>query len=229
MNLIHKAFKKPAVLDQKVHADFKVSERTDYSFARDVDIVSLGFSELLACSMYFPVMFGKSGDRLFPFALLGIGRNFFVDKEGRWKVDVIPKAIDLYPFGLSLEDDQSGIVVVDEAAYSEEGQRLFDEEGNETQYLQDIKNKLTEFGRDILQAMEFVKTLVEDNLLVNTNLTVETSKGKAEFKNILITNVDALKSMPPEKLYYYNLRAYLPVLYSVHLSIRNFKIFELIE
>jgi len=63
-----KAFKNPAILDVETHKDLKIAKPYDYSFMQDVETVPLTFSELLSCSMYYPVMFGIFEGEIFPFA-----------------------------------------------------------------------------------------------------------------------------------------------------------------
>ena len=61
-----------------------------------------------------------------------------------------------------------------------------------------------------------------------SSLEVEAKGEKAVFKNVLIGNIDTLSKLSPEKLYYLNNVGYLPILYSVYFSIRNFKLFDLL-
>jgi len=74
-----RAFKKPVLLDEKEHKDLKIKKPLDYSFMQEVEIVPLGFSEILPASMYFPVMFGIQEGEIFPFAVLGVNqkKNFY--------------------------------------------------------------------------------------------------------------------------------------------------------
>lgn len=226
-----KAFREPTIIDEEVHRDLKIAKPKDLSFMEEVDIVPLTFSELLSVSMYYPVMFGVFEGEVFPFAVLGInGKNVYLNEEGSLKVEVIPRVVQSYPFGVLRKKEGEAtewIVIVDKACESEEGFRLF-EENEDSPYFKDIKNELTELALDFHRAYEFTREIVNLNLLKPIDLEVVTKYGKAQFKNVLIGNIETLSKIQPEKLYYLNTAGYLPIIYSIYLSVRNFKLFDLI-
>ena len=226
-----KAFKSPAILDIETHKDLKIAKPYDYSFMQDVETVPLTFSELLSCSMYYPVMFGIFEGEIFPFAVLGInGKNVYLNEDGFFKVDVIPKAVQVYPFGVirqKKEDEMDWIVIVDEECKKEEGEALFEEDGSETIYFKSVKSELSELALDFQKVYEFCKEIYDLGCLKSINFEVSTKYGKAFFKNILIGNIEVLSKIQPEKLYYLNTAGYLPIIYSIYFSVRNFKLFDL--
>ena len=230
---VFRAIKKPTFLDTELHKELRIKLPEDYSFCWDVDVVPVGFSEILSVSMYYPVFFGVSEGEVFPFAVMGINRrNVYLDSDGRFKVDVIPNAIKLYPFSVVRTKEgevKQWTVVFDRVWEDKEGERLFDEEGNETAFFSDIKSKLEELAFDFEKALNFSKEMLEIGCLkLLSSLEVEAKGEKAVFKNVLIGNIDTLSKLSPEKLYYLNNVGYLPILYSVYFSIRNFKLFDLL-
>ncbi len=228
-----KAFKKPVILEEELHRDLKIFKPYDYSFMKDVETVPLGFSELLPASMYYPVMFGIFEGEIFPFAVLGVNRkNVYLNDDGFFKVDVIPKAVQVYPFGVirqKNEDRIDWVVIVDEALKGDEGEKLFEENGEDTAYLKSVKTELSELALDFQKAYEFCKEIYSLKCLKPIDFEVSTKWGKARFKNILIGNIDTLSKIQPEKLYFLNTAGYLPIIYSVYLSVRNFRLFDLIS
>jgi len=228
-----RAFKKPVLLDEKEHKDLKIKKPLDYSFMQEVEIVPLGFSEILPASMYFPVMFGIQEGEIFPFAVLGVNqKNIFINKDGFWKVDVIPKVAQVYPFGIikHKEQDKEGwSVIVDVAMSDSEGERIFEEDGEETVYFKSVKTELTDLAIDFQKAYEFCQEIYKEGCLKTINFEVTTKYGNMSFKNVLIGNIENLKKIQPEKLYYFNSLGYLPLIYAVYFSVRNFKLFDLIS
>lgn len=227
-----KAFKNPVPLEREVHQGFKILKPFDYFFMKEVEIVPLTFSELLSVSMYYPVMFGIFEEEIFPFAVLGInGKNVYLREDGFFKVDVIPKVILTYPFGVvkrGKEDDEEWIVIVDEEFLSSDrGDVLFEEDGEETQFLSSVKAELTDLAVDFRKVYEFSREIYQLGCLKSIDFRVSTKWGEAFFTKVLMGNVEVLSKLSPEKLYYLNVTGYLPIIYSIYLSIRNFKLFDL--
>lgn len=228
MKAIMRAFKQAIALDSYTHREIRVVMPKNYSFMRDVEIVPLTYSEILSATMYYPVMFGTQGGTVFPFAVLGVsGKNIFVTEDGSWKVDVIPNVCKHYPFGVLKEGD-SYTIILDEFYASAQGERLFDEEGNDTEFFAKIKQGLTELARDFHDAEEFSKEISQGGLLQPLNLDVNTKHGSMEFRNMLIANLEALSKLQPEKLYNLNVKGTLLILNAHYLSLRNFKLFDIL-
>ncbi|MFZ8831858.1 MAG: SapC family protein [Thermodesulfobacteriaceae bacterium] len=94
--------KKPTILEEEKHKNLRLALPSDFSFLRKVVALPLGYSEIIAATMYFPVLFGVSESLIYPFAVLGIEeKNLFVNDEGQFIVDVIPRCAELYPFGVA--------------------------------------------------------------------------------------------------------------------------------
>jgi len=228
MRGLFSAFKSAIILDEKEHKDIRVKMPKDMSFMEKVEVVPLGFSEIIPASLFYPVMFGMQGGEVFPFAVVGAyKRSFYLDEDGSWKVSVIPRMCKVYPFGVYREGDQY-LIVVDEPWISPEGEAIFDELGNETPFFKEIRKELTELVKDIFKATEFAGELYRSGCLKSIDLNIQTDLGNFSFKNVLIANIEALYKIQPEKLYYLNINGYLPILYAVYYSVRNFELLKFI-
>lgn len=226
-------FKEPVILEVALHKDLQVSMPSNFLFSRDVEILPICFSELLSVSMYYPVLFGSHSGQIFPFAVLGLnGKNLYLTEEGTFKVEVIPKILSTYPFGVirKKEDEkEEWVVIVDEIYCGKDGIKIFEEQGEETAEFREIKGKLTELAFDFQQALDFSKEIFEAQLLqLCSEFLVPTKHGSSVFKNIFIANIETLRKISPEKLYYYNANGYLPIIYSIYFSVRNFKLWDLL-
>lgn len=226
------AFRKPEILDKEKHREFRIKKPDNFLFSHKVEAVPLGYSELLPVSMYYPVIFAVIEKTIIPFAILGInGRNVYLREDGSFKIEVIPRALKEYPLGVVKKVSEEGeewLVIVDEACGDLDGEPLFvgDEESS---FLKEQKQSLTELAKDFEEALLFVKELVDLNLFeLLPEFKINTKWGEAILKNILIIDVNNLRKLSPEKLYYLNVRGYMAVLYSVYLSVRNFVFFDLI-
>ncbi len=227
MKSLMKAFKKAIALDSTIHRYLKVKMPDNYSFMKDVEIVPLTYSEILSATMYYPVMFGVQDNTVFPFAVVGINNeNIFLREDGTWKVDVIPNVCKYYPFGVLKEADEYTIIF-DEIFASDDGQRLFDEEGADTEFFSKIKAGLTELARDFRDAEDCANELFQEGYFMPLNIDVDTKLGKMKFRNMLMVNVEQFTRIQPEKLYALNSKGYLLILYAHYLSLRNFKLFDI--
>lgn len=226
MKAIMKAFKKAVALDSTVHRTLTVKMPESYTFMKEVEIVPLTYSEILTSTMYYPVMFGSQEGIIFPFAVIGIkGQNVFLKDDGTWKVEAIPNVCKHYPFGV-VKEEEDYTIIFDEAYISDGGERLFDDEGNETDFFSRIKAGLTELARDFHDAEEFSKEIFQSGYLKPLNLDVDTKLGKMQFRNMLMANVENLMNIQPEKLYTLNSKGALMILHAHYLSLRNFKLFD---
>ncbi len=222
--------KKPNILEEEKHKNLRLTLPSDFSFLRKVVALPLGYSEIVAATMYYPVLFGIKESFIYPFAVLGVEeKNIFVNDEGQFIVDMIPKCAELYPFGVAKKGDDY-LVVYDEKAEDSDGEPVFTEDGSFTPFFNQRKEELTNYAIDINQALEFAKNAYENGLLKFVEaLKIDTKHGSLMLKDVLIANaVEAIPKLSPEKLYHFNVTGYLPILYATYFSVRNFKLFDLI-
>lgn len=226
-------FKNPVLLEPSEHKNLKILKPKNYSFMQGVDALPIGFTEILPATMYYPVIFGMHEGILYPFAVLGVqGKNPYLTEDGLFKIDFIPKIATLYPFGLVWireEDREDFIVAVDQSWQNDsEGEELFDELGEETFFLKMIKEDMTHLALDLKNAIEFTKEIFGKGCLKQVSFVMEGPYGKAEFKNVYIADIEAIRRLQPERLYFFHSLGYLPVLYAIYFSVRNFRIFEIL-
>lgn len=227
MKAIMKAFKKAVAVDSTVHKSLRVKMPESFSFMRDVEVVPLTYSEILSATMYYPVMFGMQNKDVFPFAVIGINsKNIFLKEDGTWRVEAVPNVCKHFPFGVFKEGNEYTIIF-DERFSSEDGERLFDDEGNDAEFFSKIKDGLIELARDFYDAEESARELLQGGYLKPLNLEVDTKLGKMNFRNMLMANIEYLSVLQPEKLYSINAKGHLLILHAHYLSLRNFKLFDI--
>ena len=113
----------------------------DYGFAKDVNSVPLLASEFDLSSTEYAIVFSGEGKDVMPAALLGIRdqENLYVDESGAWNAKYIPAFVRRYPFVFSTQDKNTFNLCLDEdfpgVNRKGVGERLFDAEGERTQYL----------------------------------------------------------------------------------------------
>lgn len=93
-------------LDPGRHADLGLREDLDFAFARAHSVAPLTFAEIVAASVWYPVVFTEDDPR--PVAVMGVqpGPNLYVTAEGTWRRNAyVPAAIRRHPFLLQEEPD----------------------------------------------------------------------------------------------------------------------------
>ncbi len=214
-------------LEPERHGNKRLLRPLDYAFAREVEVIPIGFSEIVPCSMWYPVFFAKSGEDLGMFVFLGTSkRNLFVNSDGTWKTGVIPVFLKNYPLSIRKEGDEYMVLVDERFLSEEEGEPLF-EDGKPTPYLENLKTELTQLALDLEKAREFSREMLETGLLQPLNVEQTFSFGTLSLRNALTANMQAFIKIQPEKLYHLNTKGYLSLLFAQNFSLRNFALFEL--
>ena len=104
----------------------------------------------------------------------------FVDAQDRWLARYLPAFVRRYPFVLAEVPGQSLAVCIDEAypGLSEtEGEALFDDKGQETPYLKQTLEFLTQYQREHARTEAFCKRLQDNGLLKETNVRANLRDG----------------------------------------------------
>ncbi|QJA06551.1 SapC family protein [Thermosulfurimonas marina] len=218
-------------LDPERHAHKRILRPSGYDFAQSWELIPIGFSEIVPCSMWYPVFFARREERYGVFAMLGAGNtNIFVNPDGTWKTGIIPSLVRAYPFSLSPTPEGDFTILVDESALTEEkGEPLFEEKGQPSPYLENIKTELTRIAQDLHRAESMLKEVAEEGLLTLLSVKHSFTFGSLDLKNALTTNMHAFIKIKPEKLYYFNTKGYLPLLFTQNFSLRNFALFEIFK
>ena len=139
------------LLKADTHRKVRVRPIEKLEYASEVTDTLLTVDEFFQAARSQPIVFGKGENgHHFPAALLGLGRkrNWFVDKEGKWKSgEYMPAFLRRYPF-VFVKGDDTNYLAIDErsdAFNEEEGELLFDEEGKATKYTQVVMGFLQEY------------------------------------------------------------------------------------
>lgn len=217
-------------LNPKDHARLRVRTFDEYSALADVSFVPILLPEFALACAEFPIVFVSNPEsgKVQPVALFSLkkGKNAFVH-DGNWSAHYLPATIRQAPFkllsgknGESAElfmgiDTESGLVS------ESEGERLFDEDGGETPYLQERKEHLTEFAKSSDMTAGFVDLLNERELLQERTLSFE-GQGKAgTVKGLLVIDEERLKKMPTEDFIQLRDRGLLSLVYAHLISLNQ--------
>ena len=195
-------YEKPALLDREKHRKVRVQPTGGFGFARKSNslyIAAVEFNE--ACKEY-PIVFTRGNGKTVPVAVLGLREkeNLFVDSQDRWAARYLPAFLHRYPFVLAEIPGQALAVCIDEAygGISEtEGQALFDEKGQETPFLKQTLEFLTQYQREHARTEAFCKRLEDNGLLKETNAQANLRDGRSYALNgLLVVDEKKLLELP---------------------------------
>ena len=201
-----------------------------YGFSGKVNSVPLMAVEFPLAATEYAVVFAGAGESLMPAVILGIRdtENLFVSKENAWDAKYIPAFVRRYPFVFSAHSDGQRLTLcIDEefSGFNREGrgQRLFDETGKPTEYVDNVLKFLQEYQAQFVRTQALCKKIRELDLLEPMQAQVETPSGaKLALGGFMAVSRAKLKALPPETLSALAQTDELELLYLHLYSMRNF-------
>ena len=222
-------YERAVPVSQQRHRDWYIKSGTDYGYAGKVNSVPLVTAEVTVASQAYPIVFAGESD-VVPVALLGVrdGENLFVDKAGAWDAKYIPAFVRRYPFVFSSTDEgKTFTLCLDEdfAGVNTEGkgERLFDKDGERTQYLKNVLNFLQVYQAQFQRTQVLCKKLADLDLFEPMQAQVRLNSGQTlTLGGFKVVNRNKLKALPAETLGELAKADELEVIYAHLASLRNF-------
>lgn len=214
------------ILDGTQHSQLRLRPLDGYSFASRQHLVSLVLHEFGIASAHYPIVFVKAAEegKFMPVALLGLemGKNLFVDASGQWRRGVyVPAAFRRYPFALVQTGVVEGAVNLSvcidlESRFlgTEEGHKLFDEQGSPTQTLEKIREFLKELAVSEKMVEEFSRQIVELDLLVPGDLRIRDGEKFRQYDGCYVIDENRLDQLTDEHLVLLRQKGYLAPVYA---------------
>ena len=182
-------YERPVPLNRNDHKDLRLKPIPNMKFALSAHSVPMTGVEFGLAARDLPIVFaGNSLEDAGPVALLGLrqSENLLVDADGNWAKDVyVPAFVRRYPFVLAekpagQEGDDFAVFLDEgyEGFGTAEGDRLFNEDGSDTELLKNAEGFLGEFQQNIDRTRTFMQYLVKHDLLEARN--VQLHKGEPE-------------------------------------------------
>ncbi len=187
-------------LSSDVHRQWSVAV-DNYNFVSHLISVPVVATEIAFAANEFPVVFSatqREGEYI-PLALMGVkeGENLFINAEGRFTSRYVPAFVRRYPFvfgGDKGADTMALCIDADSACISQDGskgRRLFDDNGAQTEHLQEVVKFLSDYHTRAEMTKAFCTRLHELGLLEPMQATI-TFKG-AEETNLNLTGFHVIK------------------------------------
>ncbi len=221
-----------AAVSPQRHGDLCI-QPIDYSFAAQVNSVPLTAVEMPAAAAEYTIVFAGNESMVTPLVILGVEgtKNEYVDENGKWATEYVPAFVRRYPFVFSQTGDETNkkftlCLDEDSAACNRDGhgKRLFDDNGERTEYLNRLLKFLEEYQTHITYTQAYCKTLLELQLLepMKADFTLPSGEQKS-FGGFMVVNRQKLKDLAPEKLSELAKSDQLELTYVHLLSMNNFR------
>ena len=172
-------------LSNVAHRQLRFQNLADpYTFVKDKVLATLVISELGHVLRHMPIVFGLNDGKASLVGLMGLSENenLFINQRGTWQGGYIPAVLRSVPFGLAPgETPESPIVVInlDAGHFSEShGIRLFDDEGNVSDFLTGMLNFLNAYKENEVATALALTSIVAAEILIPWELNITTPDGQ---------------------------------------------------
>lgn len=216
-------------LNREQHRQLKLAPPPQpFAFARETNSVLIAASELPFAVLDFPCVFIEAADGHSIAALVGLRdhENLFVQPEGTWaRGAYLPAFFRRYPFVLAeAAGDPTFTVCLDRACVglnTEQGEALFDAEGQETPWLEEIKRFLLSFRNEMAASRDFANRLAALELLQDGVIEYTLDGQKSALRGFKTINETKLRALDAATLQELAVKGWLGWAYAHLLSIQQ--------
>jgi hypothetical protein len=224
-------YERPVPLNRTQHKDLRLKPVPSLKFALNVHSVPLTGVEFPAAARDLPILFaGTDVASAGPMALLGLrqNENLFVDGNGQWAPNTyIPAFIRRYPFVLAEKPPEAEgddfTVFLDEAyeGFGSEGERLFKEDGSDSEMLTNAVNFLGEFQQHVARTKWFMDQLRAHDLLEPRNITLQKGENSINLNGLFVVSEEKLAKLDEKTAHEFLQSGVLGWIYAHLLSLGN--------
>jgi hypothetical protein len=225
-------YERPVPLNRTQHKDLRLKGIPSLKFAAAAHSVPLTGAEFPVAARDVPILFaGQSMDDAGPMALLGLrqNENLLVDENGQWAQGVyVPAFVRRYPFILAEKpegaDGDDFTVFLDEAYEgfgSDEGERLFKEDGSDSEMLANAVGFLGEFQQHVTRTHWFMDQLRKHQLLEPRNIRLEKDGNAINLNGLFVVNEEKLRQLDEKTAHEFLREGVLGWIYAHLLSLPN--------
>ena len=211
-------------LDKNTHKDLKVAVDPAFPYAKNTHLAAASIREFAQLAGAMPLVFiqDPKTNKHHVVAMLGIepGQNLFL-QDGKWNAPHIPMNIIRYPFDVRPDGDKLGVYIDENSELlSEEGQPLFTEAGEPSEFLENRQKFLADLANSEMMTQRFVKQVVELDLLdpIQIRLTYQSGQQR-NVTGMLSINEKKLLELPEEKVVELHKAGLLGAMYAVMMSV----------
>lgn len=218
-------FEKVVPVNRERHAKTRIKEIQGFGFASRFHIAYVTMHEFSRAAAVYPIVFVEDKDSFRPVALLGLdaGENLFVGADGKWGAAYVPAIIRRYPFALAGTGNEGQYTIcIDEGSElvgTTEGSPLFDDKGEPTQVIENVKRYLSELQQMDQLTQQFAAWLKENNMFTPLNMRVRDQDKVKNIAGCYVVNEERLNNLSDEKFLELRGKRFLPAIYAQLMSL----------
>lgn len=212
-------------LDKEKHKELRVKLSNDFTHAKQAHIAAASILEYAQIASCMPIVFitDPNSNNTHTVAMLGIeqGVNLFM-KDEKWIGHVVPLNVQRYPFDVRPDGEKLGVFIDDSSDLvgGKEGELLFTDKGEPSPYLENRQQLLTELANSEMATQNFVKKIVELDLLDSIVINAKYVNGQQRNINGMKTiNESRLKALSDETILELHKAGYLGAIYAILMSL----------
>lgn len=195
-------------VSQQRHGDWSIQAENHYSFARHVNSVPLMAVEMLPAAFEYTIVFAGADDAVMPAVILGHegDQNLYVTEDGRWDAKYVPAFVRRYPFVFARSEDGATFTLCIDESWSGcnqegRGERLFDEDGEQTAYLKNVLSFLQEYQIQFQRTNVYCNKLKDLDLLEPMQAQIKLPGGdEKSLTGFMAVKREKLKALPADSL-----------------------------
>lgn len=220
-------FEKVVPVNRERHARTRIREMKGFGFAAKFHIAYVTMHEFSRAAAVYPIVFveDKDKDAFRPVALLGLdaGENLFVGADGKWEASYVPAIIRRYPFALAATGSEGQFTIcIDEGSElvsDGEGSPLFDDKGEPTAVIDNVKRYLSELQQMDQLTQQFSAWLKENNMLTPLNMRVRDHDKVKNIAGCYVVNEERLNNLSDDRYLELRAKRFLPAIYAQLISL----------
>ncbi len=223
----------PVPLQNDKHANLKVIQTGDYSRHKDQHLIPIISRDFFTLAAEFLLVFVKDNavEKYVPVAIMGLreGENLYC-QGGEWKAPVVPVRFNNAPFVMAKVDEQGEqlALLIDEESplISEtEGEALFKEDGERTEYLEKRIEGLLNNAQQTVQTEGICKLFAEMELLSTQQLQLQHRPDSPRYNIDGVYTIDEkkLNALPDEDFLELRKQGLIPLIYAHLCSLQQLR------
>lgn len=209
-------------LNKETHQSIKIQTISNVEDLAPQHALGVVVQEFALAGNQYPIAFVKDkSDSFYPVAVLGLeqGKNLFVTADNKWDGMYMPARYTHKPFSVIPNPDDAnlyGIAInMDSEVVSEtEGEALFTESGEESEYLEKRKQSLMSYVENEQLTKAFVDVLVKHDLLSAQNINVKVQGKEYVLNGLNIVDEKKLNELSDEAFIEIRKRGFLGPIYA---------------
>lgn len=218
-----------AVLDRNTHREARLAPLDrPYAFAAQAHVLPALMAEFVPGCRDMPILFLDEGGTISPLFMVGMrpGESRFVDSEGRWTGVHAPAYLRRYPFiGGDISGEQQ-VVCIDggfAGMQHEQGERLFQEDGEPAEALQRVIGFVAEYADAARATAAFTAELKALDLFQTINIEIRAADGAtSSYAGFAAVSEERLNALPDETWIDLRRKGYLAPIHAHMISLANF-------